>query len=786
MKKTKFEQGFSLMEMMVVLLIVSIVAAASAPMITKKMVRSAGGTSPWVWAGTQGGIAFNMSGNDNATMAVGAINDESNRGSRLFIKGNDTHPFVTLRNGSDNLSMSFADKGLALNENGEANENCVAIGYDAEATTAAAAAYNPSTTTGIALLASKAPAAKKKSKFKNYKAWGVDPVVVIDGETEWERDVTREALRRWDDPDNPVVPPAPANQNYQPPTLSGNGGATGIGNTSKAQGQHATAVGYKSQASAQALAIGAGATGTGERSVAVGKQATAAGTGSISVGSDARTTNGSISIGYGSRANNGESVNCIGIGREVSVSGDGAIAIGSVRPGMPGLRLWTGASGKGAVAINGWATAEGALALGGRAEGFHSSSIGGFTSEDAPGSIAIHGSTGAEAAIAIGGANANAAHTIAIGSQDDNDWATYAEGENSIAIGTAATTGDHDAIAIGSGTEAAGNAIAIGNMANSSAAGAGIAIGGRSHAYYTNSVAIGGDAVAGGAFNDQSVHDGSASTKSTTRSRYATAIGVDAQAAAERSTAVGCGAYAEAENSTAIGNNAHATAANQIVLGTADSTVYIPGNLVVERTVRLSNTNGFNTYIRMANHNGHHTVMSSLKYAGNGNWSAGYMMETNATTTPYSCSSDRRLKNVGEAFKGGLEQIKKLEVFHYTFKKDPDKTPRVGIMAQDLQKIFPDAVKKGDDGFLRIRMEDMFYALVNAVKELDSKITALSEQFKTNVDVVAKLKETVDSQSAEIKALKAKNAELEKQTASFEKKTAEIEKRLAKLEKKEK
>ena len=93
-------------------------------------------------------------------------------------------------------------------------------------------------------------------------------------------------------------------------------------------------------------------------------------------------------------------------------------------------------------------------------------------------------------------------------------------------------------------------------------------------------------------------------------------------------------------------------------------------------------------------------------------------------------SSDRRLKYVGTENKSGLEKIRQLKVFNYTFKKDKEKTPHVGVIAQDLQKIFPDAVTKGDGGFLRIRMEDMFYALVNAVKELDAKITELTNQVK--------------------------------------------------------
>ena len=48
-------------------------------------------------------------------------------------------------------------------------------------------------------------------------------------------------------------------------------------------------------------------------------------------------------------------------------------------------------------------------------------------------------------------------------------------------------------------------------------------------------------------------------------------------------------------------------------------------------------------------------------------------------------------------------------------------------MAQDLQKIFPDAVAKGDDGYLRIRLEDMFYAVINAVKELDLRYSKMQK-----------------------------------------------------------
>ena len=86
--------------------------------------------------------------------------------------------------------------------------------------------------------------------------------------------------------------------------------------------------------------------------------------------------------------------------------------------------------------------------------------------------------------------------------------------------------------------------------------------------------------------------------------------------------------------------------------------------------------------------------------------------------------SDRRLKYVGKESTTGLDKVRQLKVFNFTYKKDTTKTPHVGVIAQDLQKVFPNAVKKGTDGFLTIRMEDMFYAVINAIKELDAKYQA--------------------------------------------------------------
>ena len=111
-------------------------------------------------------------------------------------------------------------------------------------------------------------------------------------------------------------------------------------------------------------------------------------------------------------------------------------------------------------------------------------------------------------------------------------------------------------------------------------------------------------------------------------------------------------------------------------------------------------------------------------------------------------TSDKRLKNITGENTDGLDKINKIKTYNYTFKNDDKKTPRVGVMAQDLKKIFPAAVTKGQDGYLRIRKDDMFFAMINAIKELAAK----------------------DSEKdLKIKALEKKNAELEARLDKLEK-----------------
>ncbi|MDD3436546.1 MAG: tail fiber domain-containing protein [Candidatus Gastranaerophilales bacterium] len=231
---------------------------------------------------------------------------------------------------------------------------------------------------------------------------------------------------------------------------------------------------------------------------------------------------------------------------------------------------------------------------------------------------------------------------------------------------------------------------------------------------------------------------------------YSTALGYASYASGFSSIAIG-GGHAFGEESIAIGTTttvdtsyarsvsigkgAQATASDQIVLGSIDHAVRIPGTLTV-------GTNGGNFF---------------------------------GATGTWLTTSDKRLKNINGDFTDGLDKIRQLNVYNYTLKKDKKKTPRIGVIAQDLQKVFPDAVEKDKKGYLLIRQEDMFYAMLNSIKQLDKIVQNILDDIKSLIvkleqidDKIAALIRVDQINSQKIKELEAKNKVLEARLKKLE------------------
>ncbi|GEM_PF-3282231 len=105
----------------------------------------------------------------------------------------------------------------------------------------------------------------------------------------------------------------------------------------------------------------------------------------------------------------------------------------------------------------------------------------------------------------------------------------------------------------------------------------------------------------------------------------------------------------------------------------------------------------------------------------------------NITGTVVAPPSDQRLKDVSGTCEYGIEAIDQLNVVRYRFKKDnplglPSDKVHVGLIAQEVQRIIPEAVDMGANGYLTLDTTPILYSMVNAIKEQQKEIELLKKE----------------------------------------------------------
>ncbi len=139
-----------------------------------------------------------------------------------------------------------------------------------------------------------------------------------------------------------------------------------------------------------------------------------------------------------------------------------------------------------------------------------------------------------------------------------------------------------------------------------------------------------------------------------------------------------------------------------------------------------------------------------------------------STGTAWTNASDIRLKDIHGDYEYGLNEILKLHTVRYSYKKDnPLKLPsdfsKTGFIAQEVQKVIPDAVKKREDGYLELNVDPIHWAVVNSIKDLYSKyILPLWESDKKQAREIASLKESNENLKKENAEIKARLDRIEK------------------------
>jgi hypothetical protein len=89
--------------------------------------------------------------------------------------------------------------------------------------------------------------------------------------------------------------------------------------------------------------------------------------------------------------------------------------------------------------------------------------------------------------------------------------------------------------------------------------------------------------------------------------------------------------------------------------------------------------------------------------------------------------SDRRLKNLDGAFKPGLSEVLRIKPIRYRYKEVNgmdihDSDEHIGLVAQEVQRVIPEAVTQNSKGYLLVNNDPIIWAMLNAIKEQQQQI----------------------------------------------------------------
>lgn len=126
--------------------------------------------------------------------------------------------------------------------------------------------------------------------------------------------------------------------------------------------------------------------------------------------------------------------------------------------------------------------------------------------------------------------------------------------------------------------------------------------------------------------------------------------------------------------------------------------------------------------------------------------------------------SDKRLKEHIRPTKYGLKEIRKINVYNYNWKTCDTKTPQIGVIAQEVQKIIPESVHVDKDnkigGYLTVNSTWFLYPMVNAIKELDSQVMTIQKKLVAYSKEYVSLIQRVNKLEKDVKVLEKENKTL--------------------------
>lgn len=188
------------------------------------------------------------------------------------------------------------------------------------------------------------------------------------------------------------------------------------------------------------------------------------------------------------------------------------------------------------------------------------------------------------------------------------------------------------------------------------------------------------------------------------------------------------GPTAAAENNITIGNGAGMglTGSGNVLIGKVDMT----GTPSTTDTIILA-TAGMSPMERMR--------ITNTGNVGIGTTTPAYTLHVNgqvAGTAAYITASDLRYKKDISRMTNSLDKLLSITGVSYKFRNDEfpeskfSKRRELGVIAQNVEKVFPEAVSKDSQGFRSVAYTMLISPIIEAIREVNSKTKRLEDENK--------------------------------------------------------
>jgi len=191
---------------------------------------------------------------------------------------------------------------------------------------------------------------------------------------------------------------------------------------------------------------------------------------------------------------------------------------------------------------------------------------------------------------------------------------------------------------------------------------------------------------------------------------YSTAMGYNTEASGDISTAMGYSTTASGDYSTAMGQFTTASDFGSLVIGQYNSS----GSTVTSATSFSTSAPAF----VIGNGTSSNAKSDAFKVMFNGDATLSNDLTVSGDVV---INSDMRLKANILSLGSTLYKLLQIDGKTYTMKRDATKKQKIGLLAQDIEKVFPELVVE-NKGVKSVNYQGLVPVLINALKEQDGKM----------------------------------------------------------------